>query len=424
MKKSKKIISLLLIAILLFSMGLTGCGSKPSEGGSQKEVKITAWVHPFIVDPEASQKLWDGFVQKFEAENPGIKVDVQNIPWVNRDQRMLTAFSAGKGPDVVYLIPDHLAQFGAMGIVEPLDDLIPEETIKDYFPNTIEAATIDGKLYGLPMLETVMSYYYNLDLLKEAGWDTNKLPETWDELLAMSKQVKEKTGNYGYSLELGKPSQMSYYPYLWQAGGDILDKDGKTVIDSEAAVRSMNFLKTLYDNGYTPADSVTADTEHLGLVKDGKIACSYSAEFINFAKDYTFKWAIGPVLKDKQQATYGTIGSWSISHNSPNKEAAAKWITFLTAPEQMKAFLEATKYLPPRKSLQDMYKDDPVMNKMAEQAQFVKVGVVHPAGRPILDIVKPELQGVMMSKQTPEEALKKMVPAIDKAVKDSLALKP
>lgn len=427
MKKSRKIVGLLLVMVMLFSIALTGCGgSKPAASGSKGETKLTVWVHPFVTDPDASKKMWDEYAKKFEAQNPGIKVDIQNIPWANRDQRMLTAFSAGKGPDVVYLIPDHLSQFGSMGIIEPLDNLISADVKNDYYPNALQAATIDGKLYGLPMLETAMGWFYNLDLLKEAGWDTNKLPQTWDEFLAMCKMVKEKTGKFGTTMELGGTANMSYYPYLWQAGGDILDKDGKVVIDNEGTRKSMEFLKTIYQSGYAPQDSITTSdaTAHKGLIKEGQVACSFTDTFIVDSKDYKFNWAMGPTLKDKVQATYGTIGSWAISHNSPNKEAAAKWITFLTAPEQMESFLKATKYFSPRKALKDMYKDDAAMNKLAEQVQYVRVGVVHPAGRPILALMNPELQGVVMGKETADQAVSKLVPAIDKAVKDSLALKP
>lgn len=427
MKRSKKTIGALLIVVMLFSAIVTGCGSgKSAADQSKKQTTITVWVHPFVTDPDASKKMWDGYAEEFEHQNPNIKVNIQNIPWANRDQRMLTAFSAGKGPDVVYLIPDHLSQFGTMGIVEPLDNLISDDVKNDYYPNALKAATIGGKLYGLPMLETAEGWFYNLDLLKQAGWNTNKLPETWDEFLAMCKMVKDKTGKFGTTMELGGTANMTYYPYLWQAGGDILDKDGKTVIDSEATRRSMEFLKTIYQNGYAPQDSITTSdgSAHKGLIKDGQVACVFSDTFIVDAKDYKFDWALGPVLKDKNQATYGTIGSWSISHNSPNKEAAAKWITFLTSPEQMEPFLKATKYFPPRKALKDMYKDDAVMNKLAGQVQYVSVGVVHPAGRPILSLVSPELQGVVMGKETPDQAVNKLVPAINKAVKDSLALKP
>lgn len=424
MKKGKRLLGLLLTVFVMFSSLLTGCGGSKSTGSSTgKQTTIISWIHPFMEDTDAEKKMWDGFVQKFEKENPDIKVNLQTVPWGSRDQRMLTAFSAGKGPDVVYLIPDHLAQFGYMGIIEPLDNLIPQNVKDDYLPNTLQAASIDGKLYGLPMLQTIMGWYYNTDMLKEAGWDTNKLPETWDEFLNCCKMIKEKTGKYAYyGMELSNFPQMTYYPYLWQAGGDILDKDGNVVIDSDATRKSMNFMRELY--AYAPEDSVTATDQHDALLKEQKIAIAFSADYPTLVKDCKFNWKLGPALKDQQQGTYGTIGSWAISHTSKNKEAAAKWITFLTAPDQMKIFLNNTKYFAPRKSLQDMYKDDPVMNELAKQAQYVKPGVVHPAGRSILLIINPELQGVVMGKETPDEAIKKLVPAIEKAVKDSLALKP
>lgn len=437
MQKSKKMLGLLLIMAMTVSILLTGFVKvtpatkvKPAvkkpvvKQVPVKKTTVTAWIQTFMADPAAEKVMWDGFVKKFEKENPSIKMNLQTIPWASRDQRMLTAFSADKGPDVVYLIPDHLSQFGYMGIIEPLDKLIPQKVKDGFMPNALQAATIDGKLYGLPMLETVMGWYYNTDMLKAAGWDINKLPTTWTEFLNCCEMVKKSGKIAYYGMELGGSPNMTYYPYLWQAGGDILDKKGNVIIDSAATRKSLAFMKELYTNGYVPADSITATDQHDALVKDQKIAIAYSGSYPTDAKDFKFNWKLGPALKDVKTATYGTIGSWAISHTSKNKAGAAKWITFLTEPAQMSTFLKNTGYFPTTKALQDMYKNDPVMNELAKQAKNVKTGVLHPAGRAILDIINPELQGVIMGKETADEAIKKLVPEIKQAVQDSLALKP
>jgi multiple sugar transport system substrate-binding protein len=71
-----------------------------------------------------------------------------------------------------------------------------------------------------------------------------------------------------------------------------------------------------------------------------------------------------------------------------------------------------------------MYKDDSVMNSLTEQVQYVRVGVLHPASRSIVPLIQAELQAVLMGKETSDQACTKLVPSINQAVKDSLALKP
>lgn len=423
MKKGKKMLGLLLIMAVTFTTLLTGF-TTTATAPAVKKTTVTAWIQTFMADPAAEKVMWDGFVKKFEKANPTIKMNLQTIPWASRDQRMLTAFSADKGPDVVYLIPDHLAQFGYMGIVEPLNKLIPKKVTDGYMQNALDAATIDGKLYGLPMLETVMGWYYNTDMLKAAGWDINKLPTTWAEFLSCCEMVKKSGKVAYYGMELGGTANMTFYPYLWQAGGNILDKKGNVVIDSAETRKALDFMRQMYAKGYVPEDSITATDQHDVLVKEQKIAIAFSASYPNDAKDFKFNWKLGPALKDKNTATYGTIGSWAISHTSKNKAAAAKWLTFLTDAPQMSVFLKNTGYFAPTKALQDLYKNDPVMNELSKQAKNVIPGVIHPAGRAILDIINPELQGVVMGKETSDEAIKKLVPAIKQAITDSLALKP
>jgi multiple sugar transport system substrate-binding protein len=427
MKNSKKVIGLLLMMTFTITMlftGFTKAAAPAVKKAPVKKTTVTAWIQTFMADPAKEKVMWDGFVKKFEKANPTIKMNLQTIPWASRDQRMLTAFSADKGPDVVYLIPDHLAQFGYMGIVEPLDKLISKKVKDGYMPNALDAATINGKLYGLPMLETVMGWYYNTDMLKAAGWDINKLPTNWTEFLACCEAVKKSGKVAYYGMELGGSVNMTYYPYLWQAGGNILDKKGNVTIDSAATRKSLEFMRTLYEKGYAPEDSITATDQHDVLVKEQKIAIAFSASYPVDAQGFNFNWKLGPALKDKKTATYGTIGSWAISHTSKNKAGAAKWITFLTEPAQMTTFLKNTGYFAPTKALQNLYKDDPVMNELSKQAKNVIPGVIHPAGRAILDLINPELQGVVMGKQTADEAIKKLVPAIKQAITDSLALKP
>jgi multiple sugar transport system substrate-binding protein len=344
--KMRRKTALCLVVCLLLSFAVVGCSNnKPS---STQKQSITVWSFPFISDLNAEDKMWSDFTSKFESENPNIKVDVQTLPWANRDQKMLTAYSAGKGPDVVYLIPDQLSQYAYMGTMEPLDNLIPKDDLNDYNQSAINADTVEGKLYGLPMLMSVMGWLYNTDLLTQAGWDINNLPKTWDDLLAMCKQVKTKTGKYGYALNGGGTVNMTFYPYLWQAGGDVLDKNGKTIINSDATKQALDFLKEIYTDGYTPPDSVTV-VDHVNQFEQGQIACNYGdSAILQDTGKIKFKWALGPNLKNVQQVTYGTVGSWCISHMSTEKQAAAKWIEYITSKDQMQTFLKITKYFPPK----------------------------------------------------------------------------
>lgn len=393
---------------------------------------VTIWVHPFIGDEkraEEQNQMWVDFQTRFAEKNPGVTAKVQMIPWANRDQRMLTAFSAAQGPDVVYLIIDHLAQFGSMGIIEPLDRYITDDIKNDYLESALKSTTIDGHIFGLPVLQTATTYVYNLDLLAKAGWDTAKLPETWADMNELLKKVKA-IGKIGISYDGGANANLSFFPYLWQTGGNVLDEKGNVVFDSPESISALTRVADLYKNGYLSKDAVST-TSSTALWENGEMACYFldSGAINNYlygATKLSFKFAVGPVLTDKEKATYGTVGSWCISKTSQVKDTAAKLILFLTDPENMKIFLDKTGNLPPKKSLSNMYESKPEIDYMVKQClPYTRPGIVHPAGRQITTSILPAMwQAAMLGQKTPEQAIKEVIEPINKAIADSMSLKP
>src|SRR5690606_41148970 len=108
------------------------------------------------------------------------------------DLKILTAISSNSGPDVFYAIPDMMVDYKAKGILAPMDEYLDKNDLRDFNDNALAAARHEGKLYGLPILQSVVTNYYNVDLLKEIGANPDDLPETWDELIALGPKLKEK----------------------------------------------------------------------------------------------------------------------------------------------------------------------------------------------------------------------------------------
>lgn len=446
MKKGLFVCMMMLASILVF----TGCGKKQVQSTSEPEKKsdettvvaketvaepkaeesITVWVQQFLGADKAEEnkEMFLDFAEQFKKET-GITANIQVIPWANRDQKMLMAFSANKGPDVVYLITDHLAQFSYMGILEPLESYISDDVKNDYLSSALDADTVDGHLYGVPMLMQMFAYAYNLDLLKEIGWDTSKLPETWDDLEKMFKMAKDHNC-YGLLYEGGQNGNMSFYPWMWQAGGDVIDKKGNVVFNSEETRRATSKLTEWYQKGYMPKDSLTlvSDNQVYPIWESGKV-CLFPCDagritnYLTGKQQVNFNIGIANPPKDKEQVLYGTVGSWCVATTSKNKEAAAAFIMKMTEPENMKLFLKKTGYLPPRKSLMNIYDGNEQLENMVKSLAYIRPGVVHPAGRTITNtLIPPFVQAAFMGKDI-DQLLKDTTNSIQKAVDDSMALK-
>lgn len=429
--------AMLILFIVLQVVGCSPVSRDTGENAQSNSIKddlsmendqsISVWIHPFMGEVKDEEEMWNGFLKSFYVENPGIKVNFQSISWANRDQKMLSAFSAGMGPDAMYLISDHLIQFGSMGIIEPLESYIDEDTMGDYNDMALKSVTVNGHIYGLPILQTIVTYLYNVDLLKKAGVDTNKLPETWEEFDIMCEKVKA-VGKLATNYSGGYNSYMTIYPVLWQAGGDVIDENGMVIINSPEAAKALLRIVNMYKKGYISKDSITMINDY-SLWENGDIAAYLTdngmiSSYVEGKSKCDFKVAVGPVLKDKVRATYGTVGSWTISKDSTHKEQAVKFIKFLTNKQSMEIFNKNTGYLPPRKSLAGMYGDKPEMKLLIESLQYAKAGVIHPAGRDITTRIIPAVsRTAMLEKRTPEEALNDAAELIYKALQDSIYLK-
>ena len=124
-----------------------------------------------------------------------------------------------------------------------------------YVSSLIDAATLDGKVWGKPWYAGSRALIYRKDVLEKAGVQP---PKTWDELLAASKAIKAKVpGIYptGYT---GLTEHM-YLPTIWQAGGQIAKQDGDSwtsALNTPQAAKAIQFYTDFYKEGLTPKAAI------------------------------------------------------------------------------------------------------------------------------------------------------------------------
>ncbi len=91
----------------------------------------------------------------------------------------------------------------------------------------MKSVTWKGKTYGVPTNNETMALIWNAGLFKDAGLDPEKPPATWDDVVAYSKQIKEKTGKNGYGMVArvnAGNTPFRFMPQLWAYGGGALDE--------------------------------------------------------------------------------------------------------------------------------------------------------------------------------------------------------
>lgn len=402
LKKYWSLFMLFLCAVLL-----VGCQEDMTPVSSDKKDgnkgEITVWAHPFTADQETEGVMWKEIISNYEKES-GVKVNFEQIPWANRDQKVLTALAANNGPDVFYVIPDQMPQYADAGMLLELTPYLEDNDMDDFVESALLSTTWKDKVYGLPILQEAYTLLYNVDVVKAIGEDPTKLPATWDEFEEWAAKAKAKDF-YATSFQGGGSMNGTLYPFLWQAGGEVLTEDGEVLINNEAGVEAFEFINNMYKKGWVPKDSITA-MHHNELWDGGKmLAVTGSGNSVSamLGKD-TFDFVIAPPLKNKEQLTYGTTGMFVAPINTDNPDASAEFIKFMTSADSQRKFNTVTQYIPTRESAKDIFGDNEYLAQLATYTQYALPGVIHPEGRTIMPLIQAELQTMMEGKKTPKEA--------------------
>src|SRR4051812_38974295 len=179
----KKSTTLLGVAALAASLGLTACGGDDGGSGSDSDT-VTIW-------SAVDQPIQDGLLKALESKvsGDGIKVSWKKVDNIN--QLIMTKIQAGDTPDIAFIPqPGVVRDMVDFGAARSLDDIVDIDCLgQSLVPGALEAGTVDDRLYGLLVSANVKGLvFYNKQAWEEAGYPTDV--ETIDDLNALTEQIK------------------------------------------------------------------------------------------------------------------------------------------------------------------------------------------------------------------------------------------
>ncbi len=279
---------------------------------------------------------------EFEAANPGIKVELVITDWDTYKSKITAAISTNNAPELCTVLLTDVVPFAQVGLLEPLNELAAAAGVDfaDLLPSAVSIASIGETVYGIPFRYDGSGIYYNVDLLKAAGYDT--FPLTWDEMVEMSKKLT-KDGVYAFAWPLGNQANAvtRLVQQLYTYGGDILAEDGVTcTLNSEAGKKALANIVSSIQEGYANPSSAEIDnTKMRDMFGSGNLAFNFTGPFdvATLTTEYpnlNFATAVIPGV-DGMGCT--TANGWTLvmAKNCPseNKEAAAKMLAYLSPPQ-------------------------------------------------------------------------------------------
>ena len=370
---------------------LAACGGSSS---STTTASSTASSAASAAATGASIKLWtypiggwgnddtvQNLISSFNAKYPDIKVTVEYLDYTNGDDQVNTAIEGGSAPDLVMEGPERLvANWGAKGVMAPLNDLWTDDAKKDIYESVESACRNDkGDYYEYPLCMTAHCMAVNMTKVKEVGadkyidtdkhtWSTEGFLNTVD---ALYNAGYENVAAIYCSGQGGDQGTRAIINNMY--GGTFTDAaHTKYTADSAENIKA---IQTLHDTKGINFDASIAGGDEITLFRNGTLQMAFCwniaqqknedngpAGTTNSGDEILF---MGFPSESGKPALQGGIWGFGIFNNGDdNKIAAAKtFINFMANSEETAKAVKTSSYFSVKNSLSDLYADDEIMNE-------------------------------------------------------------
>ncbi len=399
MKRFLRSLTVCIAAALLF-LPAAGCGSD-SAGSSSDTPTITFW-HSFT---QSTRPALERLIDRFHEEHPGIRVDAQYIPTGDAlAQKLVTAVQSGSAPDISWIHSHYLEDLVKADAVYEMSHFmdgangLAQEELDDIYPALIEYASWQGTMYSLPMEATNLGIIYNKTLFEEAGLDPERPPQTWDELREYSRRLSVDENGDGRYEQIGffvpaVPSSgpqgaymmWQWTPFLWQAGGNLVNEEQTEILwDEEAGVEALTLWSSIYETQnqrtFTSEDPLTVmASQQIAMMLDGPWNLPRYAELFS-----QFDWGVAMLPEGPEKRATVVAGEYlAIFKQSENPEEAWEFVKWMVQPEIQAYWSMESGYLPIRQSVVDVPEFQSFLEENAPQRAFVEQMEFAQAQRPI-----------------------------------------
>lgn len=369
----KKIVALLLVALLTF--GLVACGtSKPAEepteeatetaeetseaSGDQVELDVIICQYGPNTNDWFLGTGMDGsnFVDKFHEANPDVKLNLEVVSWNDVYTVVDTRIANNNAPDILNI--DVFANYANDGLLMPVKDYCPEDLYNDFFPSFIDQSVIDDTVWAVPDLASARAMFYNVDMLKEVGVEP---PKTWDELRDVSQAIIDYYDGevYPWGIDMTTDEgQAAFAYYAWGNGGGFVDENGEWAVNSDANVEAIEYALSLVKDGFTNPNPATETRYDLqDMFAAGKMAMIIAPNQLpTYVADkggnINMATAAIPAAAGKTGSSVGVMDrimafkDESAEDQAARNEAIGKFLKFFYDPENYVGWVSMEGFLP------------------------------------------------------------------------------
>ena len=412
-----------LLPLLLLPLGIPGCTRNSADAGVGTRLRF--WNGFTGPDGKTMEKL----VSRFQRENPGIRVDMQIIPWAQYYDKLTLGLAFDKGPQVFICHANRLPEFAQHKAFKPLDSLLGSSEglpTSDFVEQAWMAAKFENAAYGVPLDCHPIGLYYNRKLFREAGVVDSHgeaaPPRTYEEFIAAGKKLTRDVNHDG------RPEQWAFaftwlhsnwYTFAFQHGGSSLTPDlSRSAMAGDAALAATRQMREIVDVHRVAPRPEGVDA-WLGF-RQGRVAMALEGIYMlaDLEKTANLDYGGAPVPQFGPRRA-----AWAGSHmiclparlGPADTPSAWKFVRFLS---ENSLDWAAGGQVPARKSLirTERFRRMRVQSAFAGQLSHVSYEPASPSMTEISPFVTAAIEAAMLGLKSPEAAMAEAAARINRVL--------
>jgi multiple sugar transport system substrate-binding protein len=408
MKVSKKMVTLMagLLVVMLLVSSTFGQAKTTLRFIGMKQAALTT-------------EEMNAIAREYEALNPDIEIITTYVSYDALHDKQVAALAAkSKAFDFVNVDCIWFPEFVEAGWLWDVSDKIPSEMRKDILKASLDTVTYKGKLWGMPWLVDAKYFFYNGNILNQAG--ISNPPRTWEEFTEQSQKIKN-AGLVEYPTiwcwSQHECSICDFVILLYGFGSKFIDKNFNPVFNDKYGVEALTWMVNSMEKGISnPASTVSVEEDVRHTFSQGKAAFAinwlYMYDLANDPKESKVagqvKMALIPAASRQiKSATVDGSMAYAISAFSENKEAAWKYLQYFCGKDVQKRY--SAHMLPTWKSLladPELLAAQPITLPMfGEQYPYAHLRPTVPYYMEFSKILQVAIQNALTGKKSPEQAL-------------------
>ncbi|MFJ8822665.1 ABC transporter substrate-binding protein [Streptomyces sp. NPDC102467] len=405
-----------------------GCGAGAADGvGPDGRVTVELW-HG---QTDTARTAIEGLVREFNRTHPRIRVDSGG--GVLSDamlQKITAALASGSFPDVVYVFGSDLASVTRSPSVVDLTDTFHSGPVPwdGFWKPARDAVSVNGRVRAAPALIDSLAVVCNKKLFRDAGLPLPEPGWTWQEFSDTAARLTDRRRSVfgtGWPGVGDEDTVWRLWPMVWDLGGEVIARDGKSIGFAKEGVRALETVDTLARARSVYIDPKPGSEQMYQVFQAGRMGMVVTGPWqlpdIRAAK---IDHHVVPLPSySRRPMTIAGPDTWTVFDNGPARVRAARtFVTWLTQPAQdVRWDVEAgslplsrpTAALPAWRAQDAKTEGLSVFTRALDSA---RVRPVHPAYPQISQALGQAISAVLLGRSSPAEALRRCAREADAAL--------